>query len=227
MTSARTAPLRRPAPGTRRPAAKRPSASRPAPKRTPARRPAGRTRGRGGPAALRTWWPAYVIGIVVVFALAWKADRSEPPAAAATGICTVPSTSVTLSAEQWANAQTIAAVARQRGLPERAVVIALATAMQESTLRNLDYGDRDSLGLFQQRPSQGWGTPAQVQDPVYAAGQFYDRLVRVPGWETMRLTDAAQWVQRSGFPEAYQRWDGFAQSLTTALGSDERERNCG
>ncbi|MGY1686941.1 hypothetical protein ACI8AK_15250 [Geodermatophilus sp. SYSU D00867] len=227
MTSARTAPPRRPATGTRRPPAKRPSGGRPAPKRTPARRPAGRTPRRGGPAALRTWWPAYLIGIVVVFALAWKADRSEPPAPAATGICTVPSTSVTLSAEQWSNAQTIAAVARQRGLPERAVVIALATAMQESTLRNLDHGDRDSLGLFQQRPSQGWGTPAQVQDPVYAAGQFYDRLVRVPGWETMRLTDAAQRVQRSGFPEAYQRWDGFAQALTTALGSDERERNCG
>jgi hypothetical protein len=169
-----------------------------------------------------------VLAVVVVFALAWRADGSEAAApAATTGICTVPSTSVTLAADQWANARTIADVARQRELPERAVVIALATAMQESTLHNLDHGDRDSLGLFQQRPSQGWGTPAQVQDPVYAAGQFYDRLVRVPGWDTMRLTDAAQTVQRSGFPEAYQRWDGFAQSLTVALRSDDRERNCG
>ena len=63
-------------------------------------------------------------------------------------------------------------------------MIALATAQQESRLRNLDYGDRDSLGLFQQRPSQGWGTEAQVQDPAYAAGKFYDWLVTVPGWET-------------------------------------------
>ncbi|MGY1830073.1 hypothetical protein ACI8AA_06530 [Geodermatophilus sp. SYSU D01180] len=227
MTSARTAPPRRPATGTRRAAAKRPSGGRPAPKRTAARRPAGRTRQKGGPAALRTWWPAYVIGIVVVFALAWKADRSEPPAPAATGICTVPSTSVTLSAEQWTNAQTIAAVARQRGLPERAVVIALATAMQESTLRNLDHGDRDSLGLFQQRPSQGWGTPAQVQDPVYAAGQFYDRLVRVPNWETGELTLVADAVQRSAYPLAYGRWTDLAQSLTVALRTDDRTRDCG
>ena len=76
-------------------------------------------------------------------------------------------------------------------------MIALATAQQESRLRNLDYGDRDSLGLFQQRPSQGWGTEAQVQDPVYAAGKFYDGLVKVPDWETGRLTEIAQAVQRS------------------------------
>jgi hypothetical protein len=164
------------------------------------------------------------LGVALLLGLAWHADGSE---AAPTQVCTVPSTSVTLDDAQWANAGTIAQVGYDRGLPERAVVIALATAMQESTLRNLDHGDRDSLGLFQQRPSQGWGTPEQVQDPAYAAGQFYDRLVRVPGWDTMRLTDAAQIVQRSGFPEAYQRWDGFAQSLTVALRSDDRERNCG
>ncbi|SFU00450.1 hypothetical protein SAMN05660657_04656 [Geodermatophilus amargosae] len=226
MTSARTAPPRRPAPAARRPAAKRPPAKRTAARGPAGKRPSGRP--AGGAAALRTWWPAYLLAVVVVFALAWRADGSEAAEpAATTGICTVPATSVTLAADQWANARTIADVARQRGLPERAVVIALATAMQESTLHNLDHGDRDSLGLFQQRPSQGWGTPAQVQDPVYAAGQFYDRLVRVPGWDTMRLTDAAQTVQRSGFPEAYQRWDGFAQSLTVALRSDDRERNCG
>ena len=132
-----------------------------------------------------------------------------------------------LEVDQAANAATIAGVGLRQRMSQRAVTIALATAMQESGLKNLDHGDRDSLGLFQQRPSQGWGTPEQVQDPAYAAGQFYDRLVRVPGWDTMRLTDAAQIVQRSGFPEAYQRWDGFAQSLTVALRSDDRERNCG
>jgi hypothetical protein len=95
-------------------------------------------------------------------------------------------------------------------------VIALATAQQESRLRNLDYGDRDSLGLFQQRPSSGWGTAGQVQDPVYAAGAFYDHLVTVPGWESGRLTEVAQTVQRSAFPEAYEQWGEMAQKLATA-----------
>jgi hypothetical protein len=121
-----------------------------------------------------------------------------------------------LTAEQVANAATIASVGRDRGLPERAVVIALATAQQESRLRNLDYGDRDSLGLFQQRPSSGWGSDAEVQDPVYAANKFYDHLVEVPGWETGRLTDVAQSVQRSAFPEAYQQWEEMAQQLAAA-----------
>lgn len=80
------------------------------------------------------------------------------------------------------------------------MTIALATALQESALRNIDYGDRDSLGLFQQRPSQGWGTPAQIMDPVYSAGVFYDRLAEVPGYSRLPLTVAAQRVQRSGFP---------------------------
>ncbi len=131
--------------------------------------------------------------------------------------CTVPGTDLTFTNAQAANAATIAAVARSRGLPPRATVVALATAQQESRLRNLDYGDRDSLGLFQQRPSQGWGTEAQVQDPVYAAGAFFDDLVEVPGWETGRLTEVAQTVQRSGFPEAYQQWEGMASGLANAL----------
>lgn len=133
--------------------------------------------------------------------------------------CTVAGSALTLSTEQAANAATIAAVARARGLPARATVIALATAQQESRLRNLDYGDRDSLGLFQQRPSQGWGTEAQVQNPVYAAGRFFDHLVQVPSWETGRLTDIAQRVQRSGFPEAYQQHEGMATELAAALQS--------
>jgi hypothetical protein len=122
-----------------------------------------------------------------------------------------------VSDEQIANARTIAAVARDRGLSERAVVIALATAKQESQLINLDYGDRDSLGLFQQRPSQGWGTPDQVRDPVYAAGKFYDGLVQVPGWQTARLTDAAQTVQQSAYPELYQQWEGLATALAASV----------
>jgi hypothetical protein len=122
-----------------------------------------------------------------------------------------------VSDEQIANARTIATVARDRGLPERAVVIALATAKQESQLINLDYGDLDSLGLFQQRPSQGWGTPDQVRDPAYAAGKFYDGLVQVPGWQTARLTDAAQTVQQSAYPELYQQWEGLAAALASSV----------
>eukprot|EP01137_Pigoraptor_chileana_P031539 Opistho-2@88 len=92
-----------------------------------------------------------------------------------------------LSTEQARNATTITAVAVRRGLPARAASIALATAYQESKLRNLDGGDRDSVGLFQQRPSQGWGTPAQIRQPVYAANRFYDELVKIDGYQTMRI----------------------------------------
>ena len=92
-------------------------------------------------------------------------------------------TVVDLSTEQAENAATIAAVAVRRGLPARAASIALATAFQESKLRNLDHGDRDSLGLFQQRPSQGWGTAEQIQDPVYATNTFYDALEKIDGYQ--------------------------------------------
>jgi len=123
-----------------------------------------------------------------------------------------------LSDEQRQNANVIVSTARSLGAPPRAWVIAVATAMQESTLRNIPYGDRDSEGLFQQRPSQGWGTQAQVTDPVYATTQFIQRLLAVPGWDAMALTDAAQIVQRSAFPDAYRKWEGLATQLVTQLG---------
>ncbi|MBW1602940.1 hypothetical protein JJV70_12650 [Streptomyces sp. JJ66] len=122
-----------------------------------------------------------------------------------------------LEPEMARNAAAIGAVGSARGLPERAVTIALATAMQESSLRNIDHGDRDSLGLFQQRPSQGWGTPEQIMDPVYAAGKFYEGLVEVPGYTDLPLTVAAQEVQRSGFPDAYAKHEPQAALLTAAL----------
>ncbi|WP_148613709.1 hypothetical protein [Nocardioides rubriscoriae] len=125
--------------------------------------------------------------------------------------------SVTLSVEQAENAATIAAVAVRRGLPPRAVSIALATAYQESDLRNVDHGDRDSLGLFQQRPSQGWGSAQQVQDPVHAANAFYDALVEVDGYQSLEITVAAQEVQRSGFPRAYADHESDARVLASAL----------
>ncbi|PZG12664.1 hypothetical protein C1I95_25375 [Micromonospora craterilacus] len=124
---------------------------------------------------------------------------------------------VSLNAHQMANAATIAAIGVQHGMPERAVVVALATAYQESGLRNLAGGDRDSVGLFQQRPSQGWGTPTEIRDPRYAADKFYTALKKVRGWEDMRVTDAAQKVQRSAFPEAYEKWANDSAVLTRAL----------
>nr|WP_202437614.1 heavy metal transporter [Streptomyces sp. SID5910] len=119
--------------------------------------------------------------------------------------------------EQAVNAATITAVGTARELPERAVTIALATALQESALRNIDFGDRDSLGLFQQRPSQGWGTPKEIMDPAYAAGMFYDHLVEVPDYTRLPLTVAAQRVQRSGFPDAYAKHEPDATLLAAAL----------
>lgn len=119
--------------------------------------------------------------------------------------------------EQAVNAATITAVGTGRGLPERAVAIALATALQESGLRNISHGDRDSLGLFQQRPSQGWGTPREILDPTYAAGEFYKHLVKVDDYQKLPLTVAAQRVQRSGYPEAYAKHEPDATVLAAAL----------
>ncbi|MFE6050154.1 hypothetical protein ACFQ6N_05340 [Kitasatospora sp. NPDC056446] len=127
----------------------------------------------------------------------------------------------TLELPQAANAATIAAVARSRGLPDRATAISLATAMQESKLRNLAGGDRDSIGLFQQRPSMGWGTPEQIADPVYATNKFLDGLVKVPGYTRLPLTDAAQAVQKSGYPQAYAKHETKATLLTSALSGRE------
>jgi hypothetical protein len=124
---------------------------------------------------------------------------------------------VTLDTVQMANAATISAVGIRRGMPERAVVIALATALQESKLENLEDGDRDSLGLFQQRPSQGWGTPENIQDPRYAADRFYTALKRVQDWQKMRVTEAAQRVQHSAYPNAYAKWADESAVLAKAL----------
>jgi hypothetical protein len=121
------------------------------------------------------------------------------------------------SAEQVGNAAVIVAVGQRMQVPLRGQVIAVATAMQESSLINLAGGDRDSVGLFQQRPSQGWGTPAQLQDPQYAATKFYTKLLAVPGWQTMTLTAAAQAVQISAYPDAYAKWEQDAVQLVGAV----------
>jgi cell wall-associated NlpC family hydrolase len=131
-----------------------------------------------------------------------------------------------LDADQLANSRTIIATGAQLKVPDRGVVIALATAMQESTLRNLDHGDRDSVGLFQQRPSAGWGSVSELTTPATAAQKFFSALIRVPGWQSMPVTVAAQRVQRSAFPFAYAKWEPLAQSLVGATGGGIAQLNC-
>ncbi len=106
---------------------------------------------------------------------------------------------------QAADAAAIAGVAARDRLPRKALTVAYATALQESKLENLDYGDRDSVGIFQQRPSQGWGTTAELEDPAYAAGAFFSALVKIGGWAKLPVDVAAQDVQRSADGTAYQQ----------------------
>jgi hypothetical protein len=146
------------------------------------------------------------------------ADPTSSPSSASPSPGLAPSMSLDL--EQSANAATIAAVGLRRGVPTRAITVALATALQESKLENLDHGDRDSIGLFQQRPSQGWGTPEQLSDPRYAAGAFYTRLLKVKGWPQLAVTDAAQAVQHSGHPGAYDKWADRAAIVARALSGE-------
>lgn len=158
---------------------------------------------------------AFAIGLVVAGVLGIQGLRHNfgGPRCQATAL----GQSVTFDPSQTAYAATIAAVAEKRGLPARAATIAIATAIQESKLRNLRYGDRDSVGLFQQRPSQGWGTVEQILDPVYATNKFYDALVKIKGYEGMRITEIAQKVQKSAYPEAYAEHEQEGRLLASTL----------
>jgi hypothetical protein len=127
-----------------------------------------------------------------------------------------------LTAEQTYHASTIAAVGQRDGMDERAVAVAIATAFQESKLSNVDYGDHDSLGLFQQRPSAGWGTEEEILDPVYASFKFYEKLRRIDGWEEMAIGDAAQAVQISAYPDLYEQWEDEALVVAAAFAGGER-----
>lgn len=133
------------------------------------------------------------------------------------GSATQTAADIGLAAVQLQHASTINAVGLAKQIPLPGRVIAVATALQESSLRNLPGGDRDSVGLFQQRPSQGWGTVAQISDPIYSAGIFYDRLLEVPNWQDLPLTKAAQEVQYSGHPDAYAKWETEAAQMVNAL----------
>jgi murein DD-endopeptidase MepM/ murein hydrolase activator NlpD len=123
---------------------------------------------------------------------------------------------INLSAEQLGNAATIIGVGKGMGATTNDLIVAIMTAMQESNIRNLHYGDRDSLGLFQQRPSQGWGTAEQILTPSYAAAQFFKHLLAMKGRNKLSLTEQAQAVQRSGFPGAYARWEAMAKAVVGA-----------
>jgi len=132
-----------------------------------------------------------------------------------------------MTPEQADSAATIAGVGSRLGMPAHAVTVAIATALQESGLRNLAGGDRDSKGLFQQRPSQGWGTAAQLADPVYAATAFYQRLRQQPNWMVLEVTQAAQLVQHSAAPRAYAQWEPQARATAAALtGENDASLSC-
>jgi murein DD-endopeptidase MepM/ murein hydrolase activator NlpD len=128
-----------------------------------------------------------------------------------------------LDADQMRNAAVIVNVAQQMHIPPRGWVIGVATALQESWLRNLPNlgprNDHDSIGLFQQRPSMGWGRPEQLLDPAYTSRKFFEKLAQVKGWEKMALTDAAQAVQRSAYPDAYAKHEPLAAQIVDALTS--------
>jgi hypothetical protein len=158
-----------------------------------------------------------LIAVVIIAVVAYKVTRTHNPTVPPSCRVAVGATIYSLEVDQAANATTIAAVGKQRGLPDHAVTIGLAAAMQESRLHNLGHGDLDSLGLFQQRPSQGWGTPSQVQNPRYAASAFFDHLALVSNWQTLSVTEAAQQVQHSAAPGAYAQWESEARALAQAM----------
>jgi len=158
-----------------------------------------------------------VVAAVAVVLIALRVGNPGITAGCSTG---TGSQRYTLSPAQAQNASIIAAVAARKGLPDHAVTVALAAALQESRLTDLASGDRDSVGLFQQRPSQGWGTPAQLQDPNYASTAFYNRLEQLPGWQSMAVTEAAQAIQHSAAPDAYARWEPEARTLAIALSGE-------
>ncbi|WP_062465847.1 hypothetical protein [Demequina maris] len=158
-----------------------------------------------------------VAGGVAVYGSYLFSERNAPSTASGRCTASLGDASSTLTAEQAGNAALIAAASARLGLPARGATIGIATAMQESSLVNIDYGDRDSIGLFQQRPSQGWGTVEEIMDPYYSTDTFYRALVEVDGWQDMEVTVAAQTVQRSGFPEAYATREAGARLWASAL----------
>ncbi len=160
-----------------------------------------------------------LLGIAVLAVYGFLRDRGVAPPTPGQQRCvaTANGSSTALSLDQAHYASIIVGVSVRRDLPPRAATIALATAYQETGIRNLDYGDRDSVGLFQQRPSQGWGTEKQLMDPYYATNKFYNALLKVKNWSSRDITEVAQAVQRSAYPEAYRDHEADARNVASAL----------
>ncbi len=154
-----------------------------------------------------------VAGVGGLLGARWVGDTLSDPSCE----FLVAGASETTTPERAANASTIAWQSVERGLAPRAATIAIATAIQESKLENINYGDADSVGLFQQRPSQGWGSVEEILDPVYSTNAFYDGLVQVDGWEDGVITEVAQTVQRSAFPTAYADHEAEGRVMASAL----------
>ncbi|MEV7694536.1 LysM domain-containing protein [Microbacterium sp. NPDC089189] len=177
-----------------------------------------------------TWDSIIYPGQTLVLPGGAPASAPAPaPAPAAVAPAPPAAPAIELDAEQQANARVIIAVGRQLGVSDRGIAIALGTAMQESWLRNLDWGDRDSQGLFQQRPSTGWGSIEQVRDPDRSTRAFFGGpgdpngtatrgLLDIAGWEGMSFADAAQAVQISAYPDRYARWEQPATTWLAVLG---------
>lgn len=171
--------------------------------------------------ARSTLWA--IVGVAVVLALLaggvllWSTYNKAPLPIADRCVATAGGSTTTIDPEQARNASIIAGMSIKRGLAPRAASIALATAYQESGIRNLDYGHADSVGLFQQRPSKGWGTVEEIMDPWYSTREFYRALVRVKDWKTKDINDVAQAVQRSAYPDAYRRHVPNARTLASSL----------
>ncbi len=164
-----------------------------------------------------------ILGIGVVLALIaggvvlWSSYNKVPLPIDDRCAATVNGNTTTIDPEQARNAAIIAGMSIKRGLAPRAASIALATAYQESGIRNLDYGHADSIGLFQQRPSKGWGTIEEIMDPWYSTREFYRAMERVKNWRTRDINDVAQAVQRSAYPDAYRQHEQNARTLASSL----------
>lgn len=209
------------------------------PTRTPARRPVRPPARRSGrtPYVRRRLLALgallVVVALVVVATLGvrgWLRDRGvvvAPLPGEERCVATVDDRDVVLDLDQAHYTSIVVGLSVRRGLAPRAGSIAMATVYQETGIRNLDYGDRDSVGLFQQRPSQGWGSEKQLMDPYYATTKFYNALVRINDWETRDITKVAQAVQRSAYPDAYRDHEPDARVLASALtGQTERALTC-
>ncbi len=160
-----------------------------------------------------------ILAALVIGGFLWLRQNgtAAPQPGAQRCVATAGDHAVAIDLDQAHYTSIITGLSVRRGLPARAATIAMATVYQETGIRNLDYGDRDSVGLFQQRPSQGWGTAKQIMDPYYSTGRFYDALVKVDGWRTGDITEVAQKVQVSAYPDAYRDHEADARVLASVF----------